>query len=107
MESQLRDMFIKRAEESGLTQAALADKLGIGRSAINRRLRGQSNMTLETVADMVWGVGGCIDVEIFDPADRPQVNHGLVQDIRLEWSGDGKITPLPPVAKAWIMESAS
>jgi hypothetical protein len=28
-------------------------------------------MTTETIADMVWALGQCIEVDIFDPFDRP------------------------------------
>lgn len=57
-----------------MTQAVLAKKLGVDRSAVNRRLSGGSNMTIETVADMVWGLGHCIRVEIYDPTDA-STNH--------------------------------
>jgi hypothetical protein len=47
----------------------LADKIGVDRSAINRRLTGKVNMTEETIADMVWGLEHDIEVRIFDPAE--------------------------------------
>lgn len=68
VESQLRDAYA-RLHESGLeNQTSLAKKLGVGRSAINRRLTGKKNMTLETVADMVWALGASISVKIEDQA---------------------------------------
>lgn len=76
VESQLRDLYAHRSEE-GYTQAAAAERLGIDRSAITRRLNGRTNMTLETVADMVWAGGGCIELEIFDPGRRARSNHSL------------------------------
>lgn len=69
IESQLRQAFAKRHEKTGLTQAELARKLGVGRSVINRRLSGRSNLTAESIADMAWGLGVCVKVDIFDPAD--------------------------------------
>lgn len=86
VESQLRELFAKRCEQDGLSQAALADKLGVNRSVIHRRLTGRSNMTLETLADMAWGVGGCIDLDIYDPAERPQENHALASGTRAAWA---------------------
>ena len=77
IESQLRDLFTARAEDDGLTQSAVADKLGINRSVVSRRLNGRTNMTVETIAEMVWAGGGCIDVKIYDPAKRPDKNHAL------------------------------
>jgi DNA-binding XRE family transcriptional regulator len=70
IESQLREAFAKRHDEEGLTQSALAGKLGVDRSAINRRLTGRVNMTAETLADMVWGLGHCVKIEIYDPKER-------------------------------------
>lgn len=78
IEGQLRQAFAKRSEKDGLTQAALADKLGVDRSSINRRLSGASNMTIETIADMVWGLGFCIQVDIFDPAEAETNGHFIV-----------------------------
>lgn len=71
IESQVRQAYARRHEEQGLTQSALAEKLGVDRSVIHRRLSRQTNVTAETVADMVWGLGHCIKVDIFDPEDRP------------------------------------
>ena len=77
IESQLRDAFAKQSMARTATQSVLADKLGVNRSVINRRLTGQQNMTVETIADMVWALGQCIEVNIFDPAEQPHVNHPL------------------------------
>lgn len=71
VESELREAFARKHEADGLTQADLATKLDIDRAAVNRRLMGQSNMTLQTVADMCWALGQCIEIDIFDPQDRP------------------------------------
>lgn len=59
--------FISRAHkviqrafgDSGLKQRELADILEVDRSAINRQLTGQSNLTLRSVADIAWALG-CI-----------------------------------------------
>lgn len=82
VEGQIRDVFAKRAEIEGLTQAAVADKLGVHRAVINRRLNGRTNMTVETIADMAWAIGACVDVDIYDPAERPDRNHILAQEVR-------------------------
>lgn len=77
IEGQLREAFARLHEEGGLTQASVAARLGVNRSEVNRRLSGRRNMTIETVADMVWALGQCIDVNIFDPAERPEENNPL------------------------------
>lgn len=67
IEGQLRQAYAKGHDEQGVTQASLADKLGVDRSVVHRRLSGRTNMTIETIADMVWALGHCINVNIFDP----------------------------------------
>lgn len=68
IESQLREAYV-RQHEAGLTsQSAIADKLGINRSAVHHRLMGRTNMTIETIADMIWALDHAIEVRIFDPS---------------------------------------
>lgn len=80
IEGELRDLYAKRNLAGDETQASLAEKLNVNRSVINKRLTGHRNITLETLADMVWVLGGCIDVEIFDPKDRPSNAPRVVPD---------------------------
>lgn len=106
VEGQIRDLFTERSEDGQLTQTALAEKLGVHRSVIQRRLTGRSNMTLETVADMVWAVGGCIDVDIYDPAARPDKNHTLAQEAKGAWQ-EAQIVPVTAPAHratSWALE---
>jgi hypothetical protein len=67
IESQLRDAYARRHEAGEATQASIADKLEVNRSAIHHRLTGRTNMTIETIADMVWALGYAIRVHIYDP----------------------------------------
>lgn len=78
IEGQLRQAYAKRNEQKRETQVSVAEKLGVDRSAVNRRLVGRTNMTIETIADMVWALGHCIKVEIFDPEDHPSNEHRIV-----------------------------
>jgi len=74
IESQLRDAYAHRHEQSGLTQADLAKKLEVDKSAIHNRLHGKSNMTLETIANMIWALGHDVRVDIFDPTIKTETN---------------------------------
>ena len=74
IEGQLRDAYDHRYR-SGVTQASIADKLGVNRSAIHHRLMGRGNMTIETIADMVWALGCKISIKISDAATA--TNHPL------------------------------
>lgn len=87
IEGQIRDAYAKKYEAGVLNQSTLADRLGVDRSAINRRLTGRVNMTEETIADMVWGLEHDIEVRIFDPAEAT-VNHGF--------SREELSAPIPP-----------
>jgi hypothetical protein len=68
IEGQLRDAYDRKFQASLATQSSLAKKLGINRSAVHNRLMGHTNMTIETIADMVWALAHAIKVEIYDPA---------------------------------------
>ncbi len=71
IESQIREAYAERYEQGIETQASLGEKIGVHKSAINRRLSGKNNLTLKTVADLVWALGQSINVEIFDPDKKP------------------------------------
>lgn len=71
VESQLRSAYAARYDTGLDTQVTLADKLNVGRSVINKRLRGLLNMTIETIADMVWALGYSVEITIFDPDKNP------------------------------------
>jgi len=66
VERQLREAYARKFETGQATQSSIADKLGIDRSAVHRRLTGRMNMTLETLADMVWALDQAIEVRIGD-----------------------------------------
>lgn len=74
IEAQLREAYATRHEQGAVNQTSLAEKLGVNKSLIHRRLNGATNMTVQTIADLVWALGQCIEVNIFDPADHPERN---------------------------------
>jgi len=74
IERQLREVYDRKFRAQEATQSSLADKLGINRSAVNRRLTGRTNMTIETLADMVWALDQSISVKIFNPAELQGLN---------------------------------
>lgn len=76
IEGQLREAYHRRFNAGELNQSSLAAKLGVSRSVVNRRLNGQTNMTIETIAEMAWALGLEIDVTIRDRAvaqDTPRL----------------------------------
>jgi transcriptional regulator with XRE-family HTH domain len=72
VERQLREAYARKFEAGLATQSSIAEKLGIDRSAVHRRLTGRTNMTLETLADMVWALDQAIEVRIDDAGEGAQ-----------------------------------
>jgi hypothetical protein len=58
---------IAAKEESGITQGALAKKLGVNRSVINRRVTGQTNLTLHSMAELAWALDYDLVVDFVRP----------------------------------------
>ena len=54
---ELQRMLLKQ-EGAGLNKAEIAKRLGIHRSAVTRRLNGTDALSLRTVAELVWAMGG-------------------------------------------------
>lgn len=100
IESQLRDAYARKHAAGVLNQSSLANKLGVNRSAVHHRLTGQTNMTIETIADMIWGLDHDIDLKIFDPAELTK-NHRAPEPIAPSPSREHAIradTPLMKIA---------
>jgi hypothetical protein len=67
VETQLREAYAYRHDHGLDNQTTIASKLGVGRSVVNKRLRGLMNMTIESISDMAWALGFAVIVHIFDP----------------------------------------
>ena len=70
VEGGLRAAYDRRYSEGNENQVTLAAKLGVSRSAVNKRLSGRINMTMETIAETAWALGYEVALQIFDPKDR-------------------------------------
>ena len=57
VESVRRKLVAAYADQPAVTQTAIADRLGVHRSVINRQLRGVSDLTLGRVAELAWCLG--------------------------------------------------
>lgn len=74
----VRDLM-DRMDNKGVTQAALAEKIGASPAYISKVMRGDANFTLETMTKLAMAVDGKIKVCIVDAspmaraidADRP------------------------------------
>lgn len=48
----------------GATQAEIANKLEVDRSRVNKCLSGFNNLTLKSIAELVWAIDGTVRVDI-------------------------------------------
>lgn len=55
--SELQRAFVAERRENKLTQQAIAQKLGVNRSVINRQLTGIENLTVKRVIELAWAMG--------------------------------------------------
>lgn len=55
--SQVKKKLIAKAIEKKISQKAVADKIGVDRSFITRILKGKTNITLRTLAEISWALG--------------------------------------------------
>ncbi len=53
---EMQRAFLEAKESSGVTQAQLARKLGVGRAVVCRQLAGTASLTLRTIADYAWAL---------------------------------------------------
>jgi hypothetical protein len=60
---------------SGLKQQEIAEKLGVNRSVVNKRLLGEANLTLRTIADLAWAVDADIMFTLVPKRSEPGRNH--------------------------------
>jgi DNA-binding phage protein len=73
----LRALAEKKAK-AAFPQQALAEKLGVERSLINRQLAGEANLSLRSLADLAWAMDMEISFELKTPtakAGQNQLTH--------------------------------
>ena len=58
------------ASKKGMTQQKLATMLDINRATINKRLLGQDNLTLRSIAELAWALDNDIEFSL-----RPRDGH--------------------------------
>jgi transcriptional regulator with XRE-family HTH domain len=102
--SELLKALSERKAETGLSQQAVAQKLGVHRSLINRQLTGETNLTLRSIADLAWALDMDISFELKkptveagqnQPATTSTIEHGQIKYL----NGGGRRS-LPPETAA-------
>lgn len=71
-------MLIRKARnDAGLSQAALAHRLGVSQAAVAKLERPGSNPTIDTLDDVLWATGRQLTLSA--PARRPGVDESLIR----------------------------
>jgi transcriptional regulator with XRE-family HTH domain len=71
-------MLIRKARnDAGLSQAALARRLGVSQAAIAKLERRGSNPTVDTLDDVLWAAGH--QLTLGAPLRRPGVDESLIR----------------------------
>jgi transcriptional regulator with XRE-family HTH domain len=83
----LREAYHRRFQAGQLNQSSLAERLDVGRSVIRRRLNGQTNMTIETIADMAWALDLEVEVTTRDKCAPGPVSAAPVPALMLSEAG--------------------
>jgi transcriptional regulator with XRE-family HTH domain len=68
----------EKKKDGKLSQQALAKKLDVHRSLINRQLSGEANLTLRSLADLAWAMDMEIWFELKKPAAHPGQNEPVI-----------------------------
>jgi transcriptional regulator with XRE-family HTH domain len=71
LQKQIQEALI----ESGMTQHAVAEKIGVDRSVINRRLKGKANLTARSVAEFAYALDKEVLTTFFD---KPMILHANI-----------------------------
>lgn len=59
---------------SGMTQQEVAEKLGVDRSVVNRRLKGRANLTARSIAEFAYAFDMDVDVNFSNKKPARQTN---------------------------------
>jgi transcriptional regulator with XRE-family HTH domain len=106
--ARLASYFAEEAERTGITKKDLADRLNKDPSQITRWLSGPSNLTLDTLSDLLLAMDAEADPPRFVRfSDRPKANylHPLIP-VKLKSQPIGDVK-LPTAASAHIVLNES
>ena len=62
----------ERMDQQGVSRAEFARRLGVSRGYVTKVLRGNVNITLETMVKLARAVGGEVDVRVREPVTHRQ-----------------------------------
>ena len=62
LHSQIYRIFLKLKKTTGLTQKDIAERLNIDQALVSKRLRGDANITLDTISDLARAMEATIEL---------------------------------------------
>jgi transcriptional regulator with XRE-family HTH domain len=102
LRSDLQKAFVIEKKSQKLTQQAIATRLNVNRSVINRQLTGTENLTVKSAVELAWAMGWETRIEVFKPELVPgknELNSGLRETRVRASAGTGtSYRPLLPIA---------
>lgn len=87
-----------RVDTDHIDQAKLADKLGIDKAIVSRRLSGASNMTERTLAETFWALDHELVIDAI-PREKFVQGNASAKPIFIEPGKDATLPTTKPVAK--------
>jgi transcriptional regulator with XRE-family HTH domain len=73
--SKLQSEIQRALVESGMTQQEVAERLGVDRSVVNRRLKGKANLTARSISDFAYVLDREVRLELVKSASLPSTNY--------------------------------
>jgi transcriptional regulator with XRE-family HTH domain len=75
---QMNEVFDRLHREEGLTQDQVAQRLGVNKSLVSRRLHGEENQTLRSMSAMATGMRCVLNISFTPYKDMASVRAGTV-----------------------------
>lgn len=107
--SQLQRKIQAELIASGMTQQEVAELLGVGRSVINRRLKGGANLTARSIAEFAYAFDKEINLDFVEKDRKGGQNYSASTDTIFDIQGkeNASTTGSPQPNTPFIIESAA
>jgi hypothetical protein len=66
---EIQKAFFTEKKRRGFTQQAVASRLGVNRSLVNRQVMGLENLTARSIGELLWAIGWSPHFEARDPME--------------------------------------
>lgn len=98
--SKLVKFFAEEAESNGISKKVLADRLDKDPAQLSRWLSQPSNLTLETISDLLLVMDAELECRVVKLAEQP------IPNLAHEWANDYLHIPIPKIAHEQSTETS-